>query len=34
MVQGVGPIGDLKHESVFMIQGVESAKDSRVEQGL
>ena len=31
MVQGVEPVGCLKLESVFMIQGVESVKDSRVE---
>ena len=34
MVQGVKLIGDLKLESGFMIQGVESSIDSRVKSGL
>ena len=34
MVQGVEPAIDLKLESGFMIQGVESVKNSRVESGL
>ena len=34
MVQGLEPVGDLKLELGFMIQGVESVKDSRVESGL
>ena len=34
MVQGIEQVGDLEHESVFMIQGVESVEDSRIEPGL
>ena len=33
MVEGVEPVRDLKLESVFIIKGVESVKDSRVELG-